>query len=147
MDIKDNHNKFYSMELHMSNEYVSPDNPGYANTFPSASIYISCVYAAFPDSYIFRTCMRGNDRRCIYRILTHHGRTDDLDSAKTQIGQKETRYLQSLADAELLYDHVMAQKMADEKGYKHVDLVSVSPKIGSDKVCRTTRHDTTRRTH
>lgn len=99
MDIKDNHNKFYSMELHMSNEYVSPDNPG----------------------------------RCIYRILTHHGRTDDLDSAKTQIGQKETRYLQSLADAELLYDHVMAQKMADEKGYKHVDLVSVSPKIGSDK--------------
>jgi hypothetical protein len=86
--------------------------------------------------------MRGNDRRCIYRILTHHGRTDDLDSAKTQIGQKETRYLQSLADAELLYDHVMAQKMADEKGYKHVDLVSVSPKIGSDKVCRRTRHDT-----
>jgi cupin superfamily acireductone dioxygenase involved in methionine salvage len=39
----------------------------------------------------------------------------------------------------------MAQKMADEKGYKHVDLVSVSPKIGSDKVCSTTR--TTHTTH
>jgi hypothetical protein len=50
------------------------------------------------------------------------------------VGQKETRYLQSLADAESLYEHVMAQKMGDEKGYKHVDLVSVSPKIGSDKV-------------
>jgi hypothetical protein len=29
MDIKDNHNKFYSMELHMSNEYVPPDATGY----------------------------------------------------------------------------------------------------------------------
>jgi hypothetical protein len=32
------------MELHMSNEYVSPDNPGYANT-----IY-SCI---FQNTYIY----------------------------------------------------------------------------------------------
>ena len=45
MDIKDNHNKFYSMELHMSNEYVSPDNPGYANTISFCIyIYIFHVY-------------------------------------------------------------------------------------------------------
>lgn len=123
MDIRDNHNKFYSMELHASNEYVSPDNPGYV--WPSQHTFIElCRF----NSYY--------SRRCMYRILTHHGRTDDLESPKTKVGQKETRYLPTLADAEVLYDHVMSQKLADEKGYKHIDLVSVSPKIGSDKVHR-----------
>jgi hypothetical protein len=49
MDIKDNHNKFYSMELHMSNEYVSPDNPGCANTIYSYSyIYIHYMFIFLP---------------------------------------------------------------------------------------------------
>src|SRR5690606_38841611 len=71
-----------------------------------------------------------------YRILTHHGRTDELQEKRTRIaGQREHRFLYELHDAEKLYDFILETKLADEKGYRLVDLESKSPLIGSSTLC------------
>lgn len=64
-----------------------------------------------------------------YRLLTHHGRTDDLEGKKI-VGQKECRFMSSLEHAELVYEHILREKTGAEKGYKEVHLLSVSSKIG-----------------
>jgi len=92
MDASANTNKFYCMELHVSNEDF-------------------------------------NSSKYMYRIFTQHGRTDNL-STKNR-GTCETRYFDSLDDAEILYEDILSQKLSDEKGYHKVELVSIAPLIGS----------------
>ncbi|KAL6055237.1 Poly(ADP-ribose) polymerase catalytic domain protein [Balamuthia mandrillaris] len=104
MDFKANNNKFYVMELHASNDYnMYSSNDGDEGTY------------------------------FMYRIFTHHGRTDELETKKN-CAQRECRYLRTLNEAEVLYDFVLATKLASDKGYKKVDLVSVSPNIVSPKL-------------
>lgn len=65
-----------------------------------------------------------------YRIFTHYGRTDDLNT-NPNAGVRETRYVDSLAEAEGLYNKIYKEKTSVRKGYKEVNLAS--SKIGSSK--------------
>lgn len=68
--------------------------------------------------------------KTFYRVFTHYGRTDDLDT-NPNAGQKETRYLTSLPAAEAEYTSIYREKTSPRKGYKEVALAS--SKIGSQK--------------
>ena len=63
-----------------------------------------------------------------YRVFTHYGRTDDLDS-NPDAGIRECRYAASRIHAENLYDKIFKEKTSSRKGYKELSLAS--SKIGS----------------
>jgi poly [ADP-ribose] polymerase len=65
-----------------------------------------------------------------YRVYTHYGRTDDLET-NPNAGQKECRYLPTLGEAQAIYDSIYREKTSARKGYKEVALAS--SKIGSQK--------------
>lgn len=65
-----------------------------------------------------------------YRVYTHYGRTDDLDS-NPNAGARESRYYDSLPLAVAAYDKIFREKTSAKKGYKEVSLAS--SKIGSKK--------------
>jgi len=65
-----------------------------------------------------------------FRVYTHYGRTDDLDS-NPNAGTRECRYHGTQADAQDNYDKIYKQKTSKRKGYKEVNLAS--SKIGSHK--------------
>lgn len=65
-----------------------------------------------------------------YRVYTHYGRTDDLES-NPSAGVRESRYCSSLSEAEAAYDKIYKQKTSAAKGYKEINLAS--SKIGSKK--------------
>lgn len=63
-----------------------------------------------------------------YRVYTHYGRTDDLDS-NPDAGIRECRYVNSIYEAEALYDKIYKEKTSARKGYKELNIASA--KIGS----------------
>lgn len=63
-----------------------------------------------------------------YRVYTHYGRTDDLDS-NPDAGIRECRYPVNLIHAQNLYDKIYKEKTSARKGYKELNLAS--SKIGS----------------
>lgn len=63
-----------------------------------------------------------------FRVFTHYGRTDDLDS-NPEAGIRECRYPSSSYEAESLYDKIYKEKTSARKGYKELSLAST--KIGS----------------
>ncbi len=63
-----------------------------------------------------------------FRVYTHYGRTDDLET-NPDAGQKESRYFDSLPEAESCYQQIYRQKTSPSKGYREVALAS--SKIGS----------------
>lgn len=63
-----------------------------------------------------------------YRVYTHYGRTDDLES-NPNAGIRESRYCSSYAEAEAAYNKIYKQKTSSTKGYKEINLAS--SKIGS----------------
>jgi poly [ADP-ribose] polymerase len=63
-----------------------------------------------------------------YRVFTHYGRTDDLET-NPHSGQKECRYFATLDEAMSGYQKIYKQKTSKSKGYKEVALAS--SKIGS----------------
>lgn len=65
-----------------------------------------------------------------FRVFTHYGRTDDLDK-NPNAGVKESRYAESLPEAEGLYSKIYNEKTSPRKGYKELSLAS--SKIGSHK--------------
>ncbi len=65
-----------------------------------------------------------------YRVYTHYGRTDDLDS-NPNAGMRESRYCDSIGEAESIYDKIYREKTSPRKGYKELSLAS--SKIGSKK--------------
>lgn len=65
-----------------------------------------------------------------YRVFTHYGRTDDLET-NPNAGVRESRYCSSSWQAEELYDKIFKEKTSARKGYKEVNLAS--SKIGSKK--------------
>ncbi len=65
-----------------------------------------------------------------FRVYTHYGRTDDLDS-NPNAGIRESRYFDAHEDAEEAYNSIYAQKTSVRKGYKELSLAS--SKIGSKK--------------
>jgi poly [ADP-ribose] polymerase len=65
-----------------------------------------------------------------YRVFTHYGRTDDLET-NPEAGQKECRFFSALGEAQANYDAIYREKTSARKGYKEVSLAS--SKIGSQK--------------
>lgn len=65
-----------------------------------------------------------------YRVYTHYGRTDDLDT-NPNAGARESRYFDSLPEAEDTYNKIYKEKTSSKKGYKELNLAS--SKIGSRK--------------
>src|SRR5687768_15415585 len=65
-----------------------------------------------------------------YRVFTHYGRTDDLEK-NPNAGARESRYFDSLAEAEQCYGQIYREKTSARKGYKEVSLAA--SKIGSHK--------------
>ena len=68
--------------------------------------------------------------KTLYRVFTHYGRTDDLET-NPDAGQKECRYFDNLAEARANYDSIFREKTSPKKGYKEVALAS--SKIGSQQ--------------
>ena len=68
---------------------------------------------------------KANDK---YRVYTHYGRTDDLDS-NPDAGIRECRYPVNSIHAENLYDKIYKEKTSARKGYKELNIASA--KIGS----------------
>jgi len=66
----------------------------------------------------------------LFRIFTHYGRTDDLES-NPDAGQKECRFFDTLGEADGCYQSIYREKTSAKKGYKEVSLAS--SKIGSQK--------------
>lgn len=65
-----------------------------------------------------------------YRVYTHYGRTDDLDT-NPNAGIRESRYFDDFNSAQQIYKKIYAQKTSARKGYK--ELALASSKIGSKK--------------
>ena len=65
-----------------------------------------------------------------YRLFTHYGRTDDLDTDPDS-GQKECRYFESLDAARCGYQSIYSEKTSPRKGYREIALASC--RIGSEK--------------
>ncbi len=65
-----------------------------------------------------------------YRVFTHYGRTDDLET-NPDSGQKENRFFDNLFEAQAGYQSIYNEKTSSRKGYKEVALAS--SKIGSQK--------------
>jgi poly [ADP-ribose] polymerase 2/3/4 len=65
-----------------------------------------------------------------FRVYTHYGRTDDLDT-NPAAGARESRYFDSLPEAQGMYDKIYKEKTSAAKGYK--ELALASSKIGSKK--------------
>lgn len=65
-----------------------------------------------------------------YRVFTHYGRTDDLES-NPNAGQKECRFATTEGEASAIYQSIYSEKTSPRKGYKEVSLAS--SKIGSQK--------------
>lgn len=66
----------------------------------------------------------------VYRVFTHYGRTDDLET-NPNAGQKETRHATSEGEASAIYQSIYGEKTSPKKGYK--ELALASSKIGSQK--------------
>ena len=71
-----------------------------------------------------------HDAKGKYRVFTHYGRTDDLET-NPKAGCRESRYCDSSSQAESVYADIYKEKTSKRKGYKEVDLAS--SKIGSHK--------------
>ena len=65
-----------------------------------------------------------------YRVFTHYGRTDDLES-NPDAGAKECRFFADGGEAAICYDTIYSEKTSAKKGYKELSLAS--SKIGSQK--------------
>ena len=73
-----------------------------------------------------------HDAKTKFRVYTHYGRTDDLDT-NPNAGVRESRYFNDFDSAEKEYDKIYKAKTSPRKGYKELSLVSAN--IGS-KVTR-----------
>ncbi|MCA9685769.1 MAG: WGR domain-containing protein [Myxococcales bacterium] len=67
-------------------------------------------------------------QKSVFRVFTHYGRTDDLQS-NPDAGAKECRYFTNVGAARSCYQSIHRQKTGAGKGYKEVSLAS--SKIGS----------------
>ncbi len=65
-----------------------------------------------------------------YRVFTHYGRTDDLET-NPNAGAKECRFFDDASEASACYESIYREKTSPKKGYKEVSLAS--SKIGSQQ--------------
>jgi predicted DNA-binding WGR domain protein len=70
-----------------------------------------------------------HDGGTCFRVFTHYGRTDDLETKGANAGVKECRFFSSLSAASSEYDSIYREKTGPKKGYQELALAST--KVGS----------------
>jgi poly [ADP-ribose] polymerase 2/3/4 len=72
----------------------------------------------------------GTNGHSAFRVFTHYGRTDDLQTSP-DAGQKECRYAPSIDEADAIFTSIYGEKTSPRKGYREVALAA--SRIGSDR--------------
>lgn len=114
-------------------KYGSPGEPDFPDDFEVAKkavLQVTDIKTNRNKYYCVELHAAQQSGKSFYRVFTHYGRTDDLDT-NPNAGQKESRYLTSLPAAEAEYMSIYREKTSTRKGYKELDLAS--SKIGSQK--------------
>jgi poly [ADP-ribose] polymerase len=107
--------------------------PGFPEEFDilkKAVLQVTDIKTNHNKYYAIELHSAHQDGRQLFRVFTHYGRTDDLET-NSEAGQKECRFFELLAVADANYQSIYREKTAPRKGYKEVALAS--SKIGSQK--------------
>jgi poly [ADP-ribose] polymerase len=113
-----------------SGEVGEPTFPDHFEVLRKAVLQVTDIKTNRNKYYALELHQAGSDGEARYRVYTHYGRTDDLET-NPDAGQKECRYFDARWEAEGCYDSIYRQKTGASKGYKEVALASSN--IGSQK--------------
>lgn len=113
-----------------SGEVGEPPFPEDFEVVKKAVLQVTDIKTNRNKYYAIELHQAGPDGDARYRVFTHYGRTDDLES-NPDAGQKECRYFDAKWEAEASYEAIYRQKTGASKGYKEIALAS--SKIGSQK--------------
>jgi len=114
-------------------KHGDPGAPSYPDDFEivkKAVLQVTDIKTNHNKYYAIELHSASTKAGTLYRVYTHYGRTDDLET-NPNAGQKECRYFDALAQADANYQSIYREKTGPRKGYKEVALAST--KIGSQK--------------
>src|SRR3954471_21984030 len=111
-------------------EVGEPGFPDHFEVLKKAVLQVTDIKTNRNKYYALELHQAGSDADARYRVYTHYGRTDDLET-NPDAGQKECRYFDAKWEAEGCYDSIYRQKTGASKGYKEVALASSN--LGSQK--------------
>jgi poly [ADP-ribose] polymerase len=107
--------------------------PGFPEEFEilrKAVLQVTDIKSNHNKYYAIELHQATHSGRVVFRVFTHYGRTDDLET-NPNAGQKENRFFGTQAEADACYQSIFREKTSAKKGYKEVALAS--SKIGSQK--------------
>lgn len=105
-----------------------PDFPSSFEVLKKAVLQVTDIKTNRNKYYAIELHQAKEPAESAYRVFTHYGRTDDLDT-NPNAGVRESRYHATAVDAEANYTQIYKQKTSPRKGYKEVHLAS--SRIGS----------------
>lgn len=108
----------------------APHFPDEFEVVNKAVLQVTDIKSNHNKYYALEVHAAENKGASAFRVFTHYGRTDDLDT-DPEAGQKECRYFDTLAEAQGAYQAIYREKTSPKKGYKELSLAS--SKIGSAK--------------
>jgi poly [ADP-ribose] polymerase 2/3/4 len=114
-------------------KFGDPNCPAFPDDFEivkKAVLQVTDIKSNHNKYYAIELHKAGPAGAVCFRVFTHYGRTDDLET-NPDAGQKECRFFDSVAEAEAAYLSIYREKTSPRKGYKEVALAS--NKIGSQK--------------
>jgi poly [ADP-ribose] polymerase len=114
-------------------KFGQPGTPHFPNDFDivkKAVLQVTDIKNNNNKYYAIELHQAQSGGKTLYRVFTHYGRTDDLET-NPDAGQKECRFFDTPAEAEANYQSIYREKTGPRKGYKEVALAS--SKIGSQK--------------
>jgi poly [ADP-ribose] polymerase len=123
-----------------------PGSPAFPEEFDivkKAVLQVTDIKTNHNKYYAIELHAAQQDGRTLYRIFTHYGRTDDLET-NPNAGQKECRYFDTPGEADACYLSIYREKTGPRKGYKEVALAST--RIGSHKARGTSTGEVDART-
>jgi len=107
--------------------------PSYPDDFEivvKAVLQVTDIKSNHNKYYAIELHTATHNGKTTYRVFTHYGRTDDLET-NPNAGQKECRFFDNPNEARANYDSIYREKTSPRKGYKEISLAS--SKIGSQK--------------
>jgi poly [ADP-ribose] polymerase 2/3/4 len=108
----------------------APSFPDQFDIVQKAVLQVTDIKSNHNKYYAIELHSAQHKGKTLYRVFTHYGRTDDLET-NPDAGQKECRFFDNLAEARANYDSIYREKTSPRKGYKEVSLAS--SKIGSQQ--------------
>ena len=114
-------------------KHGAPGEPSFPEDFEilnRAVLQVTEIKTNHNKYYGIELHMAKNGAGLQFRVFTHYGRTDDLET-NPNAGQKECRYFDDLGQAKSNYDSIFNEKTSPRKGYRELSLAST--RIGSQK--------------